>query len=136
MSNVINILIVDDQPDNLRLLVDVLSSQGYNVRPARNGQMALRSAQSDPPDLILLDVMMPGMDGYEVCRLLKADAQTKDIPVIFLSALGSPFDKVKALEVGGLDYITKPFHWQGSYCPCKHPSCFNACSQRITTEQC
>jgi two-component system NtrC family sensor kinase len=104
-----NILIVDDVPNNLHLLAKILSRQGYKTRTAPDGQLALRSIESTPPDLILLDIMMPSMDGYKVCEILKASATTKDIPVIFISALNEVLDKVKAFEVGGVDYITKPF---------------------------
>lgn len=103
------ILVVDDLPDNLRLLFTLLMPQGYEVGKALNGQMALKSAYASPPDLILLDINMPNMDGYEVCKQLKANPQTKDIPVIFISALDDVWDKVKAFKVGGIDYITKPF---------------------------
>lgn len=103
------ILIVDDTPANLRLLSRILDGAGYRIRPARNGQIALASAQSDPPDLILLDIMMPGMDGYEVCRQLKANPLTKHVPIIFISALDDVQGKVKSFELGGVDYITKPF---------------------------
>ncbi len=104
-----SIVIVDDTPDNLRLLIKILSEQGYRVRPVPNGQMALTAVQKEPPDLVLLDIMMPDIDGYEVCRVLKANDQTSSIPIIFLSALGEVFDKVKAFSLGGIDYITKPF---------------------------
>jgi signal transduction histidine kinase len=104
-----NILVVDDMTVNLRLLVSILKKHGYQVRPARNGPLALSSARRAPPDLILLDIMMPRMDGYEVCRQLKADERTRDIPVIFISALNEVLDKVKAFSVGGVDYMTKPF---------------------------
>jgi two-component system, NtrC family, sensor kinase len=104
-----NILVVDDTPDNLRLLVGILAEQGYKVRPVPSGKLALSAAQGMPPDLILLDIKMPDMDGYEVCERLKADGRTCNIPVIFLSALNDVFDKVKAFQVGGVDYITKPF---------------------------
>ncbi|XZO03300.1 MAG: response regulator [Microcoleus sp.] len=107
-----NILIVDDISTNLQLLAQILSEQGYKTRTAPNGQLALRSIDLTPPDLILLDIMMPAMDGYQVCQALKASPKTKDIPVIFISALNEVFDKVKAFEVGGVDYITKPFHDQ------------------------
>ena len=106
------ILIVDDTPNNLRFLSTMLLEQGYEVRKSINGQMALRSVQSEPPNLILLDIRMPDMNGYEVCQKLKADEQTKDIPVIFLSALDDPMDKVMAFDVGGVDYITKPFQFE------------------------
>ncbi len=104
-----NILVVDDTPENLQLLVGMLKQKGYKVRPVPSGELALSGAQGFPPDLILLDIMMPQMDGYEVCSKLKADARTKDIPVIFISALSDVLDKVKAFGVGGIDYITKPF---------------------------
>ncbi len=107
-----NILIVDDVPVNLHLLAKILSKQGYKTRTAPDGQLALRSIELTPPDLILLDIMMPDMDGYTVCKALKASPTTKDIPVIFISALNEVLDKVKAFEVGGVDYITKPFHEQ------------------------
>ncbi|MFM2060866.1 MAG: hypothetical protein RLZZ507_536 [Cyanobacteriota bacterium] len=107
-----NILIVDDIPDNLRVLSHTLNEQGYKVRSVTNGNMALRVARSAHPDLILLDIKMPDMDGYEVCEQLKSDPQTKDIPVIFLSALDEALDKVKAFAVGGVDYITKPFQFE------------------------
>jgi adenylate cyclase len=104
-----NILIVDDKPDNVRLLSTILSTQGYQVRKALNGQRALATVQEFPPTLILLDVMMPEMNGYEVCAQLKASPKTSSIPVIFLSALDDVVDKVKAFDVGAVDYITKPF---------------------------
>ena len=104
-----NILMVDDHPENLRLLYQLLSKRGYKVRPTRDGKLALKFALSTPPDLILLDIMMPGMDGYQVCEQLKACPQTKHIPVIFISALNEVFDKVKAFSVGAVDYISKPF---------------------------
>jgi two-component system NtrC family sensor kinase len=104
-----NILVVDDTPDSLRLLVGILSEQGYRVRAAPNGKLALAAAQAVPPDLILLDINMPEMDGYEVCTQIKAHEQTCDIPVLFLSAWTDVFDKVRAFSVGGVDYITKPF---------------------------
>jgi len=104
-----NILIVDDTPDNLRVLIEMLSEQGYTVRAASNGPRALSTAQKTPPDLILLDIKMPEMDGYEVCERLKADKQTRDIPVIFISALQEVADKVKGFSLGAVDYITKPF---------------------------
>ena len=103
------ILVVDDTPANLRLLSGMLSEQGYKVRPAPNGELALRSAQASPPDLILLDINMPGLSGYEVCQQLKKSATTHAVPVIFISALDDIEDKVKAFSQGGVDYITKPF---------------------------
>lgn len=104
-----NILLVDDTPNNIRLLSAMLIDQGYEVRRVINGQMALKTAQANPPDLILLDIKMADMNGYEVCQHLKAAINTKDIPVIFISALDEVLDKVKAFAVGGVDYITKPF---------------------------
>jgi CheY-like chemotaxis protein len=103
------ILIVDDTPANLRLLSIMLAKQGHKVRVANSGQRALESVQANPPDLILLDIMMPEMSGYEVCKRLKSDVQTSDIPVIFLSALDATESKVNAFRTGGIDYITKPF---------------------------
>jgi len=107
-----NILVVDDTPANLRLLSGMLAEQGYKVRSVINGQMALTAAQAAPPDLILLDINMPEMNGYEVCERLKADERTGDIPIIFISALDAIEDKVKAFNVGGLDYVTKPFQFE------------------------
>jgi two-component system, sensor histidine kinase and response regulator len=104
-----NILIVDDTPDNLRLLSSTLMERGYKVRSVINGAMALMGAQAAPPDLIMLDIKMPDMDGYEVCQRLKENPQTREIPVIFISALDEVFDKVKAFTSGGVDYIQKPF---------------------------
>ena len=104
-----NILVVDDTPANLRLLVDILTENGYKVRPVPNGKLALSAARGFPPDLILLDIMMPEINGYEVCEKLKADKLTCDIPVIFISAINDVLDKVKAFGVGGVDYISKPF---------------------------
>ena len=105
-----DILIVDDTPQSLMMLMDFLTAQGHNVRPAPNGKVALVEVRATPPDLILLDVMMPDMDGYQVCQELKNNEQTRDIPVIFLSAMSHFEDKIRALEVGGVDYISKPFH--------------------------
>lgn len=107
-----DILIVDDTLENLRLLSTVLVKQGYNVRKALNGRMALTAAQTVQPDLILLDISMPEMDGYEVCHRLKAEPKTASIPVIFLSALNEAFNKVRAFNAGGADYITKPFQYE------------------------
>ncbi len=104
-----DILIVDDTAANLRLLSQMLSERGHNVRAVTSGERALASACLSPPDLILLDIKMPEMDGYEVCERLKADARTHDVPVIFISALDELRDKVRAFSVGGVDYVTKPF---------------------------
>ncbi len=105
-----NILVIDDVSENLRLLMEIMGKRGYTLRPASDGSYGLATAQLEPPDLILLDIMMPGMDGYEVCEQLKADARTCDIPVIFISGRGQVLDKMKAFSVGGVDYINKPFH--------------------------
>lgn len=104
-----NILIVDDVRANLDLLSGILEERGYQTRPVLNGKLALMSAKADPPDIILLDINMPEMDGFEVCKRLKADAATKDIPIIFLTAFTETADKVKAFSLGAVDYITKPF---------------------------
>lgn len=102
-----DILVVDDNPDNLNLLQELLGSR-YRVRPAPSGRLALKAAESDPPDLVLLDVMMPDMDGYEVCRLLKMGDKTRDIPIIFLTALDEDCDEERGFRLGAVDYITKP----------------------------
>ena len=102
------VLVVDDSPANLSLMNDLLEST-YRVKVANSGVRALKIAASDnPPDLILLDIMMPEMDGYEVCRRLKADPSTRDIPVIFLTSRRDPEDEQRGLEMGAEDYITKP----------------------------
>jgi sigma-B regulation protein RsbU (phosphoserine phosphatase) len=106
------ILVVDDTPANLQVLAGMLKDRGYKVRPVPGGQLALRAARRDPPDLILLDINMPDMNGYEVCDRLKADDALKGIPVIFISALTDQLDKVKAFTTGGVDYITKPFQME------------------------
>ncbi len=103
------ILAVDDSTANLQLVMNLLSEQGYTVYPASDGELALEFVRSTLPDLILLDIKMPGMDGYEVCRRLKADERVASIPVIFLSALEDEHNKVRGLQAGGVDYITKPF---------------------------
>jgi signal transduction histidine kinase len=108
-SNIPDILIVDDTPANLKVLGDILKGFEYKVRPAPSGILALQAAEKEKPDIILLDIMMPEMDGYEVCRRLKANDALREIPVIFISALNDTNDIVKALQSGGVDYITKPF---------------------------
>jgi len=115
-----DILIVDDLPDNLRVLSTTLARQGYGVRCAKSGSMALMGIETFLPDLILLDIRMPEMDGYEVCRRIKANPKTQDIAVIFLSALDDVPDKVKAFQVGGADYITKPFETEEVLARVKH----------------
>lgn len=104
-----SILVVDDNPTNLGLLVDVLTKTGYKIFAAEDGESALEILNHVQPDLILLDVMMPGIDGFETCRRLKADPATRDIPVIFMTALSDSVDEVKGLELGAADYIIKPF---------------------------
>lgn len=105
-----SILVVDDKPANLRLLSQLLSEHNYNVRPVLSGAQAIAAAQAVQPDLILLDIKMPEMDGYEVSRRLKDDPRTRMVPILFISALHDTEDKIKAFEAGGVDYITKPFH--------------------------
>jgi DNA-binding response OmpR family regulator len=103
-----NILIVDDTPATLKMLVEYLEHYGFGTRMARSGKNALKRVLYDPPDLILLDVLMPGLDGFETCRRLKARESTRGIPVIFMTALTRTEDKVKGFEVGAVDYVTKP----------------------------
>jgi phosphoserine phosphatase RsbU/P len=107
-----DVLVVDDTPANLQVLAGMLKERGYKVRPVPSGKLALLAAQHDPPDLILLDINMPEMNGYEVCEHLKADDKLKGIPVIFISALNENLDKVNAFALGGVDYITKPFQME------------------------
>ncbi|MBZ0090245.1 MAG: response regulator, partial [Thermoanaerobaculia bacterium] len=102
-----DILVVDDTAANLRLLTRLLSDAGFRVRPVSSGPEALRAALADPPDVVLLDIDMPGMDGYEVCRAFKADPTLAPAPILFLSALGETTDKLAAFAAGGVDYITK-----------------------------
>lgn len=108
-QDVPNIIIVDDVPANLKILGNILKFEGYKVRPVTNGAMALKVAEIEKPDLFLLDIMMPDMDGFEVCRRIKENPKLLDIPVIFISALNDTSDIVKALKSGGVDFITKPF---------------------------
>ena len=108
-----DILVVDDTPANLQLLTEILKKRGYRVRPVPSGKLALQAAQKEQPDLILLDINMPEMNGYEVCERLKADAVLKEIPVLFISALDETIDKIKAFAAGGVDYVTKP--WRRSH---------------------
>lgn len=107
-----SILIVDDTQDNVHLLTQILTLRGYKVHTASEGKQALEAAATISPDLILLDIMMPGMDGYTVCERLKAKPETAHIPMIFISALNEPLDKVKAFALGGVDYLTKPFQME------------------------
>lgn len=103
------ILIVDDVPANVRVLYEFLLSKGFKVRVAKDGKSAIKTMEHAIPDLVLLDIMMPGMDGFEVCRILKSQPQTHDIPVMFMTALADTIDKIKGFDLGAVDYITKPF---------------------------
>jgi putative two-component system response regulator len=103
------ILAVDDTPSSLRLLTDLLHGEGYSVRSAINGELALRAAMAKPPQLILLDISMPGMDGFEVCRRLKQEQHLSEVPVIFVSAMSETQEKLKGFDIGAVDYVTKPF---------------------------
>jgi two-component system, sensor histidine kinase and response regulator len=107
-----SVLVVDDTIENLRLLSAMLEAHGYEVRAVTNGRQALQAVERDPPDLILLDITMPEMDGYEVCRRLQANDRSKEVPVIFLTALTDTADKLRAFDMGGVDYITKPFQFE------------------------
>ena len=109
-----HILIIDDEAPNLQLLSELLGKEGYHVRPAKQPQMAIKSALAQPPSLILLDVRMPDMDGFEVCKRLKQDGRTCDIPIIFISALQDVHSRVHGLEAGGVDFISKPVPGFGS----------------------
>jgi sigma-B regulation protein RsbU (phosphoserine phosphatase) len=111
-ENPANVLLVDDTPANLQVLGSMLKDQGCIVRPVPSGKLAIRFAEADPPDIILLDIMMPEMDGYEVCRRLKQKEELREIPVIFISALQETVDKVKAFSAGGVDFISKPFQFE------------------------
>jgi len=104
------ILVVEDNATNMRLLVELLLDDGYQVEAAVNGVEALEMAQEMLPDLVLLDVMIPELNGYEVCQKLRENPQTQGIPVIFITAIAQVADKVKAFELGAVDYITKPFN--------------------------
>jgi signal transduction histidine kinase len=104
-----SILMVDDNPVNLKVLTSMLKQSGWRPRPVTDGRLGLQAARNEPPDLILLDVNLPEMNGYEICTQLKADTRLADIPVLFVSALGETLDKVRGFQVGGVDYITKPF---------------------------
>ncbi|WAR45824.1 HD domain-containing phosphohydrolase [Methylomonas rapida] len=109
MSNKGNILAVDDTPASLKLLADLLAEEGYQVRAALSGELALNAAINNPPELVLLNICMPGMDGFEVCRQLKANPKTQGIPVIFVSAISETVEKVQGFELGAVDFVTKPF---------------------------
>lgn len=105
-----DVFIVDDNPDNLNLLSQILRKEGYQVRMANTGRMALNTIRAHPPEIIMLDIKMPDLSGYEVCETLKDDVATSGLPVIFISALDDPLDKVRAFKAGGRDYVMKPFH--------------------------
>lgn len=135
-NSLANILIVDDEPNNLRVLSTILTEGGYQARSVLNGPMALRAAQSSPPDLILLDIMMPQMDGYQVCEHLKNDPSTKDIPVIFLSAKDQAADKVKAFAVGAVDYISKPFQIEEVMARVEHHLRLCKLQQQLAQQNC
>ncbi len=109
-----NILVIDDTPANLEILIRLFQKEGYKVRAVPNGMMGIRAAENEPPDIVLLDVNMPEMNGYDVCRAMKQTEKLRNIPVIFISALTETFDKVTAFEAGGVDYITKPIQFQES----------------------
>lgn len=134
VANKGNILIVDDTPENLQVLSATLSERGYQVRGVIKGKMVIRAARSAPPDLILLDIRMPDMNGYEVCEQLKADSQISDIPVIFISALDEVLDKVKAFRVGGVDYITKPFQIEEVLARVEHQLTIRRLSKQLLTQ--
>jgi len=107
-----DILIVDDDPDNLQVLERFLKKKGYRIRLAQSGSVALQTAERDPPDLVLLDINMPDLGGFEVCRLFKENEQLRSVPILFLSGLDNTTDKVKAFQAGGVDYVTKPFQFE------------------------
>ena len=106
------ILIIEDETPMRTALADLLAGEGYRALTAVDGESGLQRALAEKPDLVLLDITMPGMDGYEVCARMKANEKLKDIPVIFISALHETLDKVKGFSVGGLDYVTKPFQFE------------------------
>lgn len=126
-----DILVVDDNPNNLTLLANILTEEGYRVRKVLNGKFALRTAQASPPDLILLDIYLPDLDGYEVCWRLKALEVTRETPVIFISALNEVWDKLRAFKVGAADYITKPFQVEEVLARVQHQLTIRAQQQTI-----
>lgn len=129
------LLIVDDHPDNVRSLALLLSDSGYLVRKATSGEMALETIQIAKPDLVLLDVRMPDMDGYEVCERLKANPSTRDVPVIFLSASNDTDNKIQAFAVGGADYVTKPFQTEEVLARVRHQITILQQQQRLLQQQ-
>ncbi|MGK7927652.1 MAG: PAS domain S-box protein, partial [Spirulina sp.] len=135
MSNEpITILIVDDQPSNLKFLARLLQQQGYRVRRAISGELALNAAFAAPPDLILLDILMPEMNGYEVCERLKTDRRTRNIPIIFVSVIDRADEKVRAFEAGGVDYITKPFQANEVLARINHQLIIRKLQQQLETQ--
>jgi diguanylate cyclase (GGDEF)-like protein len=131
MADRADILIVDDTPANLDLLSSMLSEKGYRFRVATSGQRAIAAATSARPDLVMLDITMPDMDGYEVCRRLRRDPATADVPVIFISALDAPLDKVRAFEAGGRDYVPKPFHFEEVHARIEHQLSISRLQRRL-----
>ncbi|HEY9832965.1 MAG TPA: response regulator, partial [Stenomitos sp.] len=129
-----HILIVDDTPENLQVLSSTLSQQGYKVRCVVTGKMGIRAAYSASPDLILLDIRIPDMNGYEVCEQLKRDAQTSEIPVIFLSALDETLNKVRAFTAGAADYITKPFQVEEVLARVEHQLTIRKLTQQLQAQ--
>ncbi|MEB3272615.1 MAG: response regulator, partial [Prochlorothrix sp.] len=129
-----SILVVDDTPDNLRLLTSTLTQQGYAVSSAISGKLALKAIKSKMPDLILLDIRMPEMDGYEVCQKLKDNPETHHIPVLFLSASHETEDKVKAFSLGGADYVTKPFQIEEVLARVQHQLQLHSLQQRLESQ--
>ena len=110
------ILVVDDIPDNVQLIGQILAGEKYRIAVATNGKQAISIAEKSKPDLVLLDIMMPDMDGYEVCKRLKADSDLAEIPVIFLTGRSDTESVIEGFDVGGIDYIVKPFHDQEVLC--------------------
>ena len=123
------VLVVDDTEANIDVLVEALDSE-YEVSVAMDGESALEAVDSEPPDIILLDIMMPEMNGYDVCRLLKSNSKTRNIPIIFLTAMSEIQNKTKGFELGAVDYITKPFEILEVKARVKNASCFDACKER------
>ncbi len=128
------LFIVDDTPDNLRLLANLLSGRGYSIRKALNAAVALKSIQQSPPDLILLDINLPEMSGYDLCKQLKADPLTAEIPIIFISALDNVQDKIKAFQVGGADYVAKPYQMEEVFARIEHQLLLQAQKRQLKAE--
>ena len=126
-------MIIDDEADNLRLLSTILESQDYKVRQAVNADIALKTVELQPPDLILLDILMPQVDGYQFCKQLKYNSATKEIPVIFLSALARGLDRKKGFQVGAVDYLTKPFEIEEVLARVKHQ--LTICQLKLQLQQ-